>query len=127
MPGGDRTGPLGMGPMSGRAAGLCAGNPVAGYMNPARGWGGWPFGGQGWFGRGRGRGFRNRFYATGLTGWQRAGGWARGAYASPFAPPEMSPAQELSALRNEATYMEDTLKKMRERIAELEKKEGTDQ
>ena len=37
MPGGDRTGPAGMGPMTGRAAGFCAGYPVPGYMNPAGG------------------------------------------------------------------------------------------
>ena len=34
MPGGDRTGPAGMGPMAGRAAGYCAGYPVPGFMNP---------------------------------------------------------------------------------------------
>jgi len=34
MPGGDRTGPAGMGPMTGRAAGYCAGYPVPGYLNP---------------------------------------------------------------------------------------------
>ena len=34
MPGGNRTGPAGMGPMTGRAAGLCAGYSVPGYMNP---------------------------------------------------------------------------------------------
>lgn len=33
MPFGDGTGPAGMGPMTGRAAGLCAGYPVPGYMN----------------------------------------------------------------------------------------------
>ncbi len=37
MPGGDRTGPAGMGPMTGRAAGICAGYPVPGYMNPVMG------------------------------------------------------------------------------------------
>jgi hypothetical protein len=37
MPGGDRTGPTGMGPMNGRAAGFCAGYPTPGYMNPAPG------------------------------------------------------------------------------------------
>jgi Family of unknown function (DUF5320) len=128
MPGGDRTGPLGMGPMSGRAAGFCAEYPVPGYMNPGAGRGGRPFGGWGWVGRGGGRGFRNRFSATGLTGWQRAGGWGPGAYApvAPFAPPAMSAEQELSALRNEKTYMEEALKRAQERIAELEK-EGTTQ
>lgn len=34
MPGGDGTGPMGMGPMSGRAAGYCAGYPVPGFANP---------------------------------------------------------------------------------------------
>ena len=34
MPFGDRTGPAGLGPMTGRAAGFCAGYPVPGYMNP---------------------------------------------------------------------------------------------
>ena len=37
MPLGDRTGPAGMGPMTGRAAGYCAGFPMPGYMNPAVG------------------------------------------------------------------------------------------
>jgi len=37
MPRGDGTGPLGSGPMTGRAAGYCAGYPVPGYMNPIAG------------------------------------------------------------------------------------------
>ncbi len=37
MPFGDRTGPAGLGPMTGRAAGFCAGYPMPGYMNPAIG------------------------------------------------------------------------------------------
>lgn len=52
MPRGDRTGPAGAGPMTGRSAGLCAGQNNPGYMT-----------GGGGFGRrcGRGFGFRNRF------------------------------------------------------------------
>ena len=34
MPFGDGTGPAGLGPMTGRAAGFCAGFPVPGNMNP---------------------------------------------------------------------------------------------
>jgi hypothetical protein len=34
MPGGDRTGPAGLGPMTGRGAGYCAGFDVPGYANP---------------------------------------------------------------------------------------------
>jgi hypothetical protein len=41
MPAGDGTGPLGFGPMTGRAAGYCAGYPVPGYMNPIAGRGFW--------------------------------------------------------------------------------------
>ena len=37
MPLGDGTGPMGWGPMTGRAAGYCAGFPVPGYMNPVPG------------------------------------------------------------------------------------------
>ena len=37
MPRGDGTGPGGMGPMTGRAAGYCAGYAVPGYMNRAIG------------------------------------------------------------------------------------------
>lgn|GEM_PF-490466 len=39
MPRGDGTGPGGMGPMTGRAAGYCAGYPVPGYMNSMPGQG----------------------------------------------------------------------------------------
>ena len=41
MPAGDGTGPLGFGPMTGRAAGYCAGYPVPGFMNPIAGRGFW--------------------------------------------------------------------------------------
>lgn len=35
MPRGDGTGPTGMGPMTGRAAGYCAGYATPGFANPA--------------------------------------------------------------------------------------------
>ena len=35
MPGGDGTGPWGLGPMTGRGAGFCAGFNVPGFMNPS--------------------------------------------------------------------------------------------
>ena len=63
MPFGDRTGPRGMGPMTGRGAGYCAGFGQPGFANPipGRGWLGFGFGWGGWggwrggWGRGRGR------------------------------------------------------------------------
>jgi hypothetical protein len=41
MPGGDGTGPAGMGPMTGRAAGYCAGYSVPGFANPIPGRAAW--------------------------------------------------------------------------------------
>jgi len=49
MPLGNRRGPAGMGPRTGRGRGYCSGFPYPGYMNPY---------GFGW-GRGFGRGWRN--------------------------------------------------------------------
>ncbi len=47
MPGGDRTGPWGEGPRTGRKAGFCSGYKMPGFMNR----GVWPsFGGR-WFSR----------------------------------------------------------------------------
>jgi len=122
MPGGDGTGPGGMGPMTGRAAGYCAGYPVPGFMNaiPGRGFAGW---GRGGWGR------RNWFYATGLTGWQRAGygypafgGAPYGApYAAPYAP-TVTQEQELEMLKGQAEYFEDALDGVKKRIDELQAK-----
>ena len=77
MPRGDGTGPLGKGPMSGRAAGTCAGFGLPGSANAAPGRGfGMGFGrgqGSGGWGGGGGRGWRHIFHPTGLTGWARFG------------------------------------------------------
>ncbi len=63
MPGGNGTGPGGMGPMTGRAAGFCAGYPVPGSMNPIGGRLGLGLGWGRGFGRGMGRGMGRRpFY-----------------------------------------------------------------
>ena len=86
MPRGDGTGPMGMGPMTGRAAGFCAGYGMPGYMNPVAGRGfGMGFGRGRGFGGGGGRGWRNRFYATGLPGWAGAGMPYGAPYAMPYA------------------------------------------
>ncbi|AEA34189.1 DUF5320 domain-containing protein [Hippea maritima] len=58
MPWGDRTGPFGAGPRTGRGLGYCSGNTVPGYMVRSSGFGwGRGFGGGRGFGRGRGFGF----------------------------------------------------------------------
>ncbi len=118
MPYGDRTGPAGFGPMTGRGAGFCGGFGMPGFLNRA--------GGFGFFGGGRGgggRGRRNWFYATGLTGWQRAAGWpwgTPGASGRSDAAPNRE--EELSALKNQAGYFESALENIRKRIEALESK-----
>jgi len=118
MPRGDGTGPMGMGPMTGRAAGFCAGYGTPGYMNPIAGQGaGMGFGrGRGFWGGGRGggRGWRNMFSATGLTGGQQAG-----VPAMPYATAPTK-EQELGMLKGQAGQFEAALGDIRKRLQELE-------
>jgi hypothetical protein len=120
MPRGNGTGPAGMGPMTGRAAGFCAGYQVPGYMNPtgSRGFGGR---GRGFWGRGGGRGWRNWFYATGLPGWARAGRttWMDTPLGPAVQP--INPEQELVSLEQQAEYLRNSLEGISKRIEELEK------
>jgi hypothetical protein len=120
MPRGDGTGPGGMGPMTGRAAGYCAGYSVPGYVNPMFGRG---FGrGFGRFGGGRGRGFRHMYWATGLPGWARYNPVysARGGGFPPNLIQQITPEQEVEALKNQAKYMQEDMDAIRQRIQELE-------
>lgn len=135
MPGGDGTGPAGMGQMTGRAAGYCAGYPVPGFMNPIPGRG---FG----FGRGRGSGWgRGYGFGRGLgLGFRGGRGWA-GYWGAPYAAPAYpyagamppytapytapygagpTPEQEADMLKGQAEYFEDALEGIRKRIAELD-------
>lgn len=110
MPRGDRTGPLGMGPMTGRRAGYCAGYAVPGFANPVvsgRLGLGYGFGGGGW-------GWRNMFYATGLPGWLRFG---RLGYTTP-----MSPQDEAATLKAQAEVLQKQLDAINKRISEIEQK-----
>jgi hypothetical protein len=125
MPAGDRTGPAGTGPMTGRGAGYCAGYEIPGYagfgprmgMGWRRGWGG------GWGGWGPGRGWRHRYYATRLPGWFR-GGYAPAWGAPPvgFGPygTAPTPEQETEYLRTQAEWLRERLDAITSRIEELE-------
>ncbi len=124
MPGGDRTGPMGMGPMTGRAAGYCAGYPVPGFMNP---FGGRGFGGGGWgrgfgrgFGRGWGRGWSRGwgFGAYGYPAW--GGGFGYGAVPVAMPTPTAASGIELDTLKAQAEYFENSLGEIKKRIEELE-------
>lgn len=96
MPRGDGTGPAGMGSMSGRGAGYCAGFGTPGFVNRGAGLG------RG-FGRGLGFGFgRAAAQWFGLTG--RSGGEA-----------------EQTLLKNRAEALKTQLDAVQQRLSELEK------
>jgi len=110
MPFGDGTGPLGLGPRTGRGLGYCSGHPYPGYLNPI---------GRGW-GRGRGRGL-------GL-GWRR--GWGRGWgwpswFGYPnygFEPPTTKEEKEI--LGEELKILREEMKAIENRLKELETKKS---
>ena len=131
MPRGDRTGPGGLGPMTGRSLGYCAGYSSPGYTKgPGMG-----------FGRGRGRGFG---YGRGMA-WHRGwGGWggywepigvpyAVAPVVNPFAPgavQNITPENQVAMLKQEKEYLESEIKAItnamndiNKRISELETKE----
>ena len=139
MPGGDRSGPAGEGPKTGRAAGYCSGYDAPGYMNPIPGRG---FGrGFGWGGgfRGAGRGGvpwgggRGRAWGGGRgPGWGGGFGPARGYgrfgsappwYPEPYAAP-ITKEQEIEELKAQAAYFKDALEEIEKRVNELSASEG---
>ena len=125
MPGGDRTGPMGMGAMTGRAAGWCAGSSMPGFStSPSRRWGGVGFG------RGRGggigfggsrRGRRNMFYATGLPGYMRRGDYAAD-YGYPGVYQQPDPQMERQMLKDQAEALQAELDMIKKRLSEVEAK-----
>jgi hypothetical protein len=110
MPGFDRTGPWGRGPMTGRGRGYC--------VSP--GWTGQPHFSRGG-GFGRGRGWRNRYWATGIPG--------RGWWGPPdWYGPSLSREDEMALLQEDAAYLERELGEIRRSIDALksEKPEDTE-
>lgn len=107
MPGGDRTGPAGLGPMTGRAAGYCSGYSAPGYANPVPGRGAG-------FGRGWGWGF----------GWRRAGYPYRAyqGYGTSY-PERMPTGREVDVLEEQAEALESELNRIKKRLKELKSKE----
>jgi hypothetical protein len=108
MPGFDRTGPLGQGPMTGGGFGYCGTGRRQGYRLWGRafygGFGAGPGFGRGRFGRGLGPGY---------------GYWPqRRSYLQPVT---LGPKEELDELKREANDLRAYLKDMEARIGELEK------
>ena len=103
-------GPTGMGPMTGRAAGFCAGNGQPGFAGMGAGLGCG-------FGRVRGgRGNRNMFRATGVPGWMRAG-------LSAVLEPSVGETGK-QVLMSRANALQRQLDAVKQRLAGLDKKEG---
>ena len=109
MPGGNRKGPLGSGPKTGRGLGYCAGYDEPGYTTaPDQGLGrGFRWGGRG---RGGGRGRRNRFNADFWPGRGRA------AFAVPGVPPE----DDVESLKVQAQELQNALQEIQARLEKLE-------
>lgn len=115
MPGGDRTGPMGIGPRTGRAAGYCTGSRMPGFANPGR----MGFGGGFGFGRGFGRGGRNRFLAGGRLGGFRS--WAPPIYPdySDYGPANIR-EDEREFLMTEARNLKTALDNINKRLDKLQ-------
>jgi uncharacterized protein DUF5320 len=114
MPGGDGTGPMGMGAMTGRAAGYCAGYAAPGFADSMGGRG------RGFWGAGRGRGGgRGRGFGVGAGRF----GWAPMAAGYPgyggFAPGAPTREQELDVLKQQAGHFQGALEDITNRIEEL--------
>ncbi len=108
MPSGDRTGPMGQGPMTGRSSGFCAGYDTPGYV---KGFGGGT--GRGFrFGRGRGRGF----------GWGRNFGFAGFFPGFPWSH-SISREDDISMLKSQNEYLKRSQKDIEKKLDELEKED----
>jgi Family of unknown function (DUF5320) len=115
MPRGDRTGPTGAGPGTGRMRGFCMGFGIPGTGNRAR-----DFASPGRAGGGQGR--RNRFLQTGLTGWQRSAGFGSGRGSRGFSTTDSDPVpgSGLETLKARAGNLEKALDAIKRRIQEME-------
>lgn len=119
MPRGDRTGPEGMGPRTGRAAGYCTGYDMPGYMNNE-----FPRGyryrtyRRGAFG---GRGFRRWHMRPMHGGWYDYGAFPGAAYPGAYRPPAPITEDEVQeALKAEETWLEEQLEAVRSQMKKEE-------
>ena len=105
MPRGDRAGPSGEGPKTGRGMGYCTGSEHPGYMNSFSNWG-----------RGSERGFR------GGPGYSRGAGFGfRGGYGS-YNPGNVADVSEKTLIENEIRILKDQLSALEDRLSNNEKK-----
>jgi hypothetical protein len=112
MPAGDRTGPMGQGPGTGRAFGYCYGFDSPGYVKgPGKAMGrGFAFG----RGIGRGRGLRR--------GRDFMGSWQGNVYDLPYRMP-VNKEDEIKFLKSEAEALKRSQQDIEKRLSELEKED----
>ena len=119
MPGFNRTGPAGNGPMTGRRAGYCTGNELS--DRPSGGIGlGRAYGQR--MGRGAGFGRRARNINIGFSGLRR-GRFANTQNLDPNPFPyarSMTPLQEVVALKQQKEYFENALNDIQSKLQEVE-------
>jgi len=104
MPKGDRTGPYGEGPQTGRGLGFCAGNRNSAHFVAHRGRRGAGFGRA----YGRGNGFGNH---------NRRGGFGAGYSAQEY----FQPINEKTLIENEINILKDQLAALEERLNQINK------
>jgi len=117
MPRGDRTGPYGAGPRTGRGLGYCAGYDTPGFTK-GRGLGlGRGFG----LGMGRGLGLRwgHRGGPGGFRTWAFAGG-VPPAYMPP-APPQITKEQQKEFVEQEIDFLSKQVEALKKQLEDLEK------
>lgn len=102
MPFGDGTGPLGLGPRTGRGLGFCNGYNSPGFTKGA------PMGRGFGFGRGRGFGFGRGLFRRGFfwNFWNRE-------------PVQLSKEEERKMVEEEIKALEEELKALKKRLEEL--------
>ena len=111
MPKGDRSGPNGMGPMTGRGAGFCNGFNAPGYFNQ---------GAAGGYGMGAGRGFGGRHNNFG-AGYGPGRGYGMAAVPYSAAPiAGYSKEAEKGYIENEVSFLKNQLKALEGRLADMQ-------
>ena len=124
MPGGDGTGPSGMGSRTGRALGYCAGYDSPGFTKgPGRGMGR-GFGAGIGFGYGRGQAWGRRGGSWPGRGGYMGRGRGGAFYAAPFYPTpiDLTPEQQVTSLKQDKEYLESELKNLQSSLEDVSKK-----
>ncbi len=132
MPGGDKRGPLGQGPLTGRRAGYCAGYADPGFANQGfanqgfvnRGYANRGPGGYRGGGGGGGRGFRGAGGGGGRRGFGGQGAMGYGPVppmpGPEFIPPPVAdPKRDIEILREQAEYLQSSLESIRKQLDTL--------